>query len=203
MDRFLNKQLKKEKQILNVFFEFDQEITEELVTRVFILLNKFYPSLAIVRADWNKIDSALKWEDFVIGDYQLISNHDFSIDLKVPMYVQEQSGGEVIIKNLDTIHIYYGLEESTNRNSIGFDFYGNVYTNIRYDWDNAEKVNVLVDQTISANKNRTILDAFLRGLEALLKGEITEFLSPYYLDDKYIYKYGIKEDAKLNYGQEE
>ena len=197
MDRLRLMNLRQEEVMFNIFVQFDLEITDCLVTRIFVLINKYYSSFLVLEADWNKINSEIPWEEFVLNDYILTSPHDFIIELKIPSFVQYADAGEVFVEYFDSMTIYYGLEESTNRNSIGVDFYGNVYTNTRYDWDSVNKVNIPINQEASAEKNREIMASFVQALEKLLSGEITEFLSPHYLEEDHIYKYGIKHYAKL------
>ncbi len=202
MDRVLVRRLQNEKEIFNVFFEFDQEITKEFIVGILVFINKYYPSYKIKEADWNERPLNQDWADFVLGDYTLVSEHDFLLTLNVPLYVQNSKNDELLLEICDeVILIYYGREESTNRNYLGIDFFGNVYTDIRYDWDNEKREDVAINQATAAKKNREIMSAFLKGLEVFLDADITEYLSPFYLDEKYIYKYGIKEDAILNYGQ--
>ena len=184
-------------EIFYSYYEFDKILDEELVISLFVLFNKYYPSYKIIHADFNDIEEVLKWEDFILNDYKIISKHDMSIWLDVPFCLLKEDTISLPKALRRGVSFFYGLEEDGTRNAVGINFYGNVYTNIRHDFDPENRVYVPVDQSACAKKNREIMTAFLKELEILLEGEITEFLSPFYLDEKYIFKYGIKSDAVL------
>lgn len=94
------------------------------------------------------------------------------------------------------ISIFYGIEETKGKNSLGIDFYVNLYTNQKIDQINGKSV--IIYQSVSAQKNRQIVKSLLEEMELILEANITEFSFPFYLEKKYIYKYGIRENAVLN-----
>lgn len=196
MDNFLARNLIREKEVLSIFIEFDQSISNGLILQVYILINKFYPSYKIKSIDHNTITPGMHWEDLILGNFKLTSEHSMIVNLTIPLRIQKDDSGECFTHYMDAMCIYYGLEESTNRNSIGVELYGNVYTNYRYDYILADNSYIAVNQIESASYNRRIFTKFLIELEAILDGEVTEYLSSY-VQDNGIFRYGFTESAAI------
>ena len=191
-------------EILNSYFEFNKVIDYELLIAIFILINKNYPSFLINRIDFTNKFSPKKWEDVVMEKIPITSRHDLSIGLSVPLFYPL---AEDFCKNCygiieDSMNIYYGFDGELGKSFLAINFYGNLYTNIVSYWHEGPDpkfVNIgreYIHHDISeiASKNREIMRSFLIELEFLLDGEIVEYIS-HYLNQKYLDKYGIKEDA--------
>mgnify|MGYP001804255696 CR=1 FL=1 len=185
-------------EIFSCFFEFERKIDDLLLIKIFILLSKYYPEYKIKYSDFYKTDGEVSWEDAILKSemfYDESREDTIIVHLSVPIYVSDDNIQLKSILIEEGIGIFYGVEETTGKNSMGIDFYANLYTDQRVDQKGGKAV--IIDQSVAAQKNRQIMKFILEEMESILEADITEFLSPFYLDDKYIYKYGIREDAVL------
>ncbi len=191
-------------EILNSYFEFRKEIDNDILLKIFIVINKHYPSFLISRIDFIKITELKKWEDVILDKLKITSEHDLSMDLIVPLYYPLANDFSKNSYGLieDSMHIYYGFDNEHGKSFFAINFYGNLYTDVVCYWHagpDPDFVNVggkYLKHNISeiAFKNRASMRSLLIELESLLEGEIVEYLS-HHLDQKDINKYGIYDDA--------
>ncbi len=180
-------------EIFFCFYEFDQEISDLLVVKIFVLLSKYYPGFEVSMSDFYNVNENTDWRNVVLNSNSFFLGYTTVFRINVPLYYQKNESEIEQIFIDEGISIFYGVEDTTGRNSLGVDFYANLYTNEIYKWEDSKKIPI--DQSLAAPKNRIIMTDFLKELEVLLDGEVTESLSPFYLSEEHIHKYGIKDAA--------
>lgn len=175
---------------------FDRNVDTALLCKIFILIDKYYGGYEIDEEFGGKKN---KWHDFVLKDNIKLENLKFNrlkFYFDLPFYFQKgnQIRKEVIAEGC-SIAIYSIENNHTTKHELLFNLYADLFTDIVYvltppDWKYVER-----NQKLAARKNRETLTDFLKSLESLLDGNITESLSDYHLNPNSVFKYGIKEDA--------
>lgn len=172
----------------------ENRLTSEQITRILVLFNKHFPSFRITSGLTDIKNNSKCWEDIVLNDLLPFGVESLSLNLKVPVYIQRGDEIEILFSDNEGIHLYHEYVPN-EPGSLIVTTYVNAYTNVNYVFigNKGEPI----DQSIAAKKNREILSSLLKGLELLLGSEINSVESEM-LDNKYVYKYGISEDAVLS-----
>lgn len=183
--------------VYSIWFEINEVISESDMLKVFILINKYYPNYFFKTDDF--ITQKKKWEEYVLSDFKYNPTKVNNIHLTMNVFIQTKEDEIVPIEPADEgIEIIYGAEE--NKALFGIQFYPYIFfdKNSIYLKNESSKIEeITVDQTIAANKNRRILNNFLKDLDILIKGEISSFECGRKISKKHAFKYGIKESALL------
>lgn len=205
MDRILKPQILKKNPVFDAFIEFDNDLSDDVIDSVFELINRSFPNFKLISSDLVDITYQLEWKEFKSLATTLLpksKNDSVVVKLLVPVYMQYYGSNLCETQFVEGLSISYGLEETTQRNSFSFAFYANVYTDYRKDilienlGGSKSKEVVQVYQAEAAARNRTRLTKIIYDIQTMLKGDITEYLSSY-IDDQYLFPYGIKSNAVL------
>jgi hypothetical protein len=191
--------------VFSAWVKLKHVISEVDLLKIFVLINKYYPSYNFLSDDF--ADEHKKWEDYILSNFEYRPNNINNINLGVSVFVQKSDNRVIeIISEDDGLELIYGTDDGIP--ILGIQFYHYVYFDENYvyldDTDNILCKNkmVVVNQSIAAKKNRNILKQFLKEMEILIGADIYHFEGGKRFSDNHVYKYGIKEDAVLNYGQE-
>lgn len=192
MKNFL--QFGRKKELFYCMIEFDKEINVTTLLEVLILFDKYYGGYKV---DTEFGEEKETWHDFVIaGKINNAIKEDTTFYFDLPFYLQ--NGNHVtkkIVKEGCKISIFLGKEENSEKNSLLFDLYADLFTDIVYVLTPSNPKYAEWHQKKAARRNRKVLSAFLKALESMLEGNIIEYSSVYHLNPNSIFKYGIKEDA--------
>lgn len=184
------------KELFYCIIEFDRDIDVNLLVEIFILIHKYYGGYKIGEEFGAEKE---KWHDFILtGKIKNVNlkldNFTFYFDF--PLFFQKGSQiRKEVIADGCKIAISCKNDSDTKKHTLLFDLYADLFTDIVYalmppDWKYVER-----NQKMAAQKNRKTLTDFLKSLELLLSGNITESLSDNHLNPNSVFKYGIKEDA--------
>lgn len=184
----------------NHMLDFILPVTKEIFKfqeiNILVLFNKYFPSYVL-----RQYDLECKWEDYILENEKI--KFDWGINhvyFNVPFYYN--IGDSFYVTNISEngASITFDLDHDDQQVCI-LVFRPNVFTNKNFidKYDEGKGWSkIWVDQTISATLNRKILSDFLKELEIILDTEIIE-ISSGYIDQKYLYRYGVKDAAVLDY----
>lgn len=188
-ERYVNKN-----HMLDFILPISKAKFKEKEVKVLVLINKYFPSYKLKQFDIER-----NWEDFIL--YNKKYKLDWGINhvyLQLPFFYNIEA--DTHITNISENGASICIEVGHNDQQVCIiTFRPNVFTNINFiDMYEEGKgwYRIWVDQSKSATINRKTLSDFLIELEQILDTEIIETASSY-INKKYLYKYGIKEEAEL------
>lgn len=194
--RFLNEEAFNSKHItfaceLSYYNDNDEECFS--IIKTLVLLNKYFGGYSLTLSEPNianeKDFTELQyWEDLVLSNFEILYNSKRFLMYINPYLFVEIEG------QISKMGFSEGITLSMDKNGVGISVFPNVYTNNIYNWEENKKISF--NNSNAALRNRINLQGFLEELEVVLKGEITDWWSAN-IDNIYIYKHGIKEDAIL------
>lgn len=196
------------------FFECKKDINYRYITKVLFIFNKYFGEFKVIYESTITNDSDLfldfiDWKELFLNNYKLCpdenlknSNYEWDVDLncKVTLFTKNFFTNKNELKLIEKVKITWGKSLGCKNSFFMLSFYTDVFTDKNYDEEwNIEKqkwdIRVL-DESEAARKNRKILHDFIKEVEEKLDIENIEVESEV-LDEKYIYKYGIKENAVI------
>ena len=200
MHDYLTLSLSNKYHLFSNFLKFDQPFTQDLLITVFKLIEKHYPGAQITRSDLGEVPLPATCAAFIAQARTLVPVSDTAsclVEVDIPLWVKPDAHTAARHRLFPGLHFYYGLEKSIQRNSIGVEFHGNVYTNHRTDYNRHTRMyDAVVDQSFAAQQNRQTMTNFLTDLVNLLGADVCEYETPY-IKEEYLHPLGIKENAQL------
>lgn len=209
MRKFLLKDL-----IFCINFSFRNNLEYSNIIKLLLIFRRYYGDFKtrfeIVYINGSKdYGEYVDWDDLILKEFQFFPNKELILELddwhvtttnKAWFYVNNFKLNNIEKKLLDEVNIYWGKSNIKDDFFCIITFYTNVFTNKNFDEEwNIEKqkwdIKVL-DESEAARKNRKTLHDFIHDLEDKLDIKDIEVESEV-LDEKYIYKYGITEDAVI------
>ena len=187
----------RQQEVFNILFESKKPWESSLIYRILVLLSKHYGDDYIVSGDTPEDEEfKLLWKDYIIEDYDLFDKRDnkfFNLGIDAPFYVLKEE--EIVkIKIERGLVLYGGLGDKGIE--FGVDVYADVFTDIYNIWETEDAGEKYKSDYLKVQRlNREIFKNFLIDLERILEGDVVEY-SSHYFNDKYLYKYGFKDEIE-------
>jgi hypothetical protein len=178
--------------IFEVLFETEKKISELLICKILVLVNKYFSDFKFF-TDINDKDFDGDWKDFLLSGNPFF-DEDKSALLSITTSFHIMSGTEIISIELKKgLSIFYS---GRYKPTVIVDVHADLYTDIDYvpkyeegkGWSYEKR-----DNSMAAKQNREILRNFLMSLEKLIDGEVIEYHGNF--DKKYLTPYGFTEDV--------
>ncbi len=163
------------------------------VVKVLALVSKYYGSYGLKLSEpssvtGKEISEFLRWENLLLYEMRNIYESErFLAYLELPFFVEFE-------KDIKNVTLREHVTYSKDRKGFSLTFYPKVFTDEIYVWEKEDKI--YISQAKAAKINRQLLREFLKELEKVVEGKITNYWSVN-IDSKYLYEYGIKEEAVL------
>lgn len=177
-------QFTRKKELFYTSYSLNSYFTISDLYRLLILIDKHYDYLLKDRfdviSDWHNI------EHFGFNDKK-----DYELLICPSLFYQES----IDVKK-GFISDAFSISIIPNNNYLIFNLYADLYTNIRYGLDEKNQYYKIV-QSQAAELNREKLTNFLKELEVVLDGKISEYNTDNHLTKESIFKYGFRDSAAL------
>ena len=136
-----------------------------------------------------------EWQEVVFCLNEEVGCDSIYLEFDIPVWIQDSKGSGQYLTEQSGVLLYGEVNEDGDP-LFAFDFYANAFTdsNVVYLSDDSE---VIVDQSVAAQKNRDVLISFVKEVENVLCSSVLEWGSDLF-EDKYIYKYGYRENVKFS-----
>ena len=185
--------IRREDPVYTWFVVSKNEYSKRYLTILFVLLNKYYKELGIYSFDEFVFDETISWEDLILNDSLELKDYPVDCEISLCFYTEDKNGLK-LVKIENGLRFFFA--ETEGRFCLGIDIYANVFTDLNYDY--IDRKYFEIDRSLSARKNREILNKFLKQLSDKLIVDRVDFSSDF-IDYKYLKDDGICEDAILKY----
>ncbi len=177
-------QFTRKKELFYTSYSLNSFFTISDLYRLLILIDKHYDyflkdSFDVI-SDWHNI------EHFEFNDKQ-----DYELLICPSLFYHE--GIEL---KKDPINDAFSISINPDSNYLIFNIYADLYTDIRYGLDEKNQYYKII-QSHAAELNRKKLSNFLKELEVVLDGKISEYNTDNHLTKESIFKYGFRDNAAL------